>query len=105
MNLAWATGLFEGEGCIYRDPRSCSFRLTINSTDEDVLRRFHKIVGVGKIIEGKHVERNKHHKPFWIWATHRRNEVYALLELMLPYLGERRGFAALNALDVYDRVC
>lgn len=104
MNIAWATGLFEGEGCIYKDPRCNSFRLTINSTDEDVLRRFHAVVGVGKIIPGKHVKANEGHKPFWIWHLHRRKEVYALLELMLPMLGTRRGYAALNALDMLDGV-
>lgn len=104
MNIAWATGLFEGEGCIYKDPRCNSYRLTINSTDKDVLQRFLSVVGVGRIIEGKHVKRNRHHKPFWIWHTHRKEEVKALLSLMLPFLGERRGYTALNALDVLDGV-
>ena len=47
---------------------------------------------------------NEGHKPFWIWHLHRRKEVYALLELMLPMLGTRRGYAALNALDMLDGV-
>ncbi len=104
MNLAWATGLFEGEGCIYKDPRCNSVRLTLNSTDEDVLRRFAAVVGVGKITEGKHIKRNEHRKPFWVWTLYRKNDVAALLTLMLPLLGDRRGYTALNALDIIDGI-
>ena len=104
MNLAWVTGLFEGEGCIYKDPRCNSFRLTINSTDKDVLQRFFNIVGVGKMIEGHHAPERQHYKPYWVWATHRKAEVKALLSMMLPMLGERRAYTALNALDTLDGI-
>ena len=104
MNIAWATGLFEGEGCIYKDPRCNSVRLTVNSTDEDVLQRFFSIVGAGKIVKGKHSPGKEHHKPFWVWALHKKADVKHLLAEMLPMLGERRAYTALNALDTLDGV-
>ena len=69
-----------------------------------LLNDFANTVGVGKITEGKHVERNKHRKPFWIWTLWRKQDVANLLSQMLPLLGERRGYVALNALDVLDGV-
>jgi hypothetical protein len=44
--IAWAAGLFEGEGSITRFGRPGKFdlRVSLNMTDEDVVRRFDAIV-------------------------------------------------------------
>jgi hypothetical protein len=105
MNVAWVTGLFEGEGCIYKDPRCNSIRLTLNSTDKDILDRFFDMVNCGYVRIKKHPPHRQHYKPAWEWTVWKKADVKALLELMLPLLGERRGFAALNAIDVIDGVC
>lgn len=93
---AWAAGLFEGEGCIHakkggkrqdgsRPPhRPC---LEIKLTDEDVLRRFHGIVGTG-YINGPYWA-TKSTKPYWTWAAYNK-AAYPALEVILPYLGSRR---------------
>ena len=102
MNMAWVTGLFEGEGCIYKDPRCNAVRLTINSTDEDVLQRLFNIVNVGYIRPVKHSSERQHYKPMWCWSVWKKQDVKHLLIQMLPMLGERRAYTALNALDVLD---
>ena len=104
MNIGWFTGLFEGEGCIYKDPRYNAIRLTINSTDHDVISRFFDMAQCGYLNEGKHSPERQHYKPFWIWSVWKKADVKRLLVQMLPLLGERRAYTALNALDVIDGV-
>lgn len=76
--LAWAAGLFEGEGCIslrrYKSPkvrRRPMPILRVSSTDEDVLRRFAKIVG-HEHVRGPFKNGGKNWKPsyklVWKWA-------------------------------------
>jgi hypothetical protein len=45
--VAWAAGLFEGEGCLTITSGQPVMRL--NSTDEDAPQRFYEIVGAGKV--------------------------------------------------------
>ncbi len=96
-DLAWISGLFEGEGYI----RSKRNGLGVNMTDLDVLEKFLSIVQVGTIRPSK-VYR-KHYKPLWVWTVWHRRDVYYLLESMLPFFGERRSYDALNRLDAIDK--
>ena len=104
MNIAWVTGLFEGEGCIYKDPRCNSVRLTLNSTDKDIIDRFFMYVDCGSIKPINFPPERQHFKPAWVWAVNSRADVKRLLSLMLPMLGERRAYNALNALDTLDGI-
>ena len=97
INLAWMAGLFEGEGYIRKHKGR---GIGINMTDLDILERFQAFAAVGTIRPKKVAE--PHHKPAWEWAIYKNAEVYRLLELMLPYFGERRAFTALNRLDIID---
>ena len=45
--IAWAAGLFEGEGCMTVSGGRPFMRL--NSTDEDTPRRFWEVVAAGKV--------------------------------------------------------
>lgn len=45
--IAWAAGLFEGEGSITTSRGR--FRLQIEMTDEESVRRFHAIVAAGRV--------------------------------------------------------
>jgi hypothetical protein len=89
--VAWAAGLFEGEGSMYpyRDSKNKERqypRLDLASTDEDVVRDFARIVD-GRSVYGPIQRGNK--KPFWRWqATGKPAE--EVLALFAPYLGERR---------------
>lgn len=95
-SIEWAAGLFEGEGCITTgvDNRANGktrhhLRLQLGSTDEDVVRRFHKIVGLGSV-GGPYADvRKPQYKPTWRWSASYKQAGLALAK-MLPYLGERR---------------
>jgi hypothetical protein len=112
VDLAWAGALIEGEGCIsiYKSKPSnkssnnspCyGVRLTINSTSEETLRKFHKIVKVGRVgmgIPGKASKKN-HHKVFWYWVCSTL-PAKKLLECMQPFLTSKKEQAKV-ALEFY----
>jgi hypothetical protein len=106
--LAWAAGLFEGEGSIThrsshgdtsgRVPIACRLALT----DEDVIRRFHKVVGVGRLY-GPYTHINardsgKPRKPHWLWATTNFEHAQVTIALFWGWLGVRRRSQAHDAL-------
>jgi hypothetical protein len=94
VTFDWAAGLFEGEGNFtlnsvrskektYRYPR-----LQLVTTDEDVLRRFHDIVGCG-FVYGPYKPRGIGRKPQFAWRVNGPHAL-TLAERLRPYLGERR---------------
>jgi hypothetical protein len=99
--IAWAAGLFEGEGCITRTISHgiTKPRISLGMTDKDVVERFGRIVGLQQIHSMKGPSRQDHWKDCWMWATCKKSEVLRILAMFLPYLGNRRAYKALNALD------
>jgi hypothetical protein len=96
--IAWAAGLFEGEGCIVTDKKTGYHRLILTMTDKDVVEKFAKIVGIERVVPLQRAP-DPTRKPAWTWRTGKRVEVRRILATFLPYLGNRRGYKALNALD------
>jgi hypothetical protein len=90
--LAWAAGLFEGEGSI---GQSRGYpRLQLASTDEDVVRRFQSVVN-GGAVHGPYPSRGptgstrQDYKVHWRWGATGR-PARAIMALLLPWLGKRR---------------
>lgn len=99
QEIAWAAGLFEGEGHIGRHGRSRQLRLS--STDRDVVERFQKAVNNrGTIVERRETE----HKPIYRWGVSSWIHVKPILEMFLPYLGKRRNKAAKRMLAHPPRI-
>jgi hypothetical protein len=107
-NTEWAAGLFEGEGCINIYPRKeleagnlgkVLVRLTLATTDLDVLERFQEICGYGSISERKW-HRDNGWKPSWRWSADAQGEVERLIMEWWPYLGSRRKRKADEAMQV-----
>lgn len=84
--VAWAAGLFEGEGSIFI--HRYTIRMQLGTCDLDVLERFHKIMGCGRIY-GPEI-RTPPHRPLWRWIVQKQSEIPQASELLSPYLGERR---------------
>jgi hypothetical protein len=108
-DLTWATGLFEGEGCISLERAGTkkaswvrNVRLAVVSTDRDVLDRFHEIVSCGRITEMNGTS-NLGTKQRWVWRLSRQEDVAALLNAMYPMLGNRRQEAARRVLAYINR--
>jgi hypothetical protein len=95
----WAAGLFEGEGSIVIRPsrigsKSGNLTVSLVSTDKDVVRWFHRVVGFGKIRGPYQYGKNK---PYWQWSAENDAGCSVLIEL-LPYLCSRRKKRAKEAL-------
>jgi hypothetical protein len=94
--IAWAAGLFEGEGCICINAEGYVI-LALVMADEDVVRRFAAEVGAGKV-SGPIKRGREHWKPMWRWLTTNRAEIEAVLHELRPYLGDRRAEKANQAI-------
>lgn len=90
IDLAWAAGFFEGEGCFYahyhRPRHDGSKRMiaeaSITQKDEGLIRRFQEVVGFGCVYLGT--------KKIWIWKTTKKGEAEKLVDLIGGQLGDRR---------------
>src|SRR4051812_31169507 len=90
--VAWAAGLFEGEGSIFihRD----TIRMQLGTCDLDVLERFHRIMGCGRIF-GPEVRRPPH-RPLWRWIVAKQSEIPQASALLEPFW-ENAGATLLSA--------
>lgn len=91
--IAWAQGLFEGEGCATfgrygATPGAIQPRLAVEMADEEIVRRFHEVVGVGRVYSKN--ARQEAHRPTWIWVATAHADVLAALDILQPGLGSRR---------------
>jgi hypothetical protein len=89
--IAWAAGLFEGEGTFIRQTRNGRTRIgfALATTDRDVLERFAAIVGVGAIHPtSRWAEMST--KPIYRWSATANKDVQRLTNLLMPWLGQRR---------------
>jgi hypothetical protein len=98
---AWMAGLFEGEGSISISNKKGYCYLQLTSTDRDVLMKFADLAGCESKIT--YCPRRPHQaKDAWKWQIGNRKHVTRLLDLMLPFFGDRRAHKALDVFDFYD---
>jgi hypothetical protein len=92
VEVAWAAGLFDGEGTIfaaveYRPRRSrpqVRLKCALSMTTPDVVRRFHQIVGVGVVRPIKKEPGNRKFQSRWeAWTG---EEIHAAIAILWPYL-------------------
>ena len=102
MNHEWAAGLFEGEGYIrqFKVPTHHTYEVRIKMTDYDILERMHHLYGGSLSSDNPPYKPN--HKQCYVWALTRKAQVKNFLLNILPFLGLRRTYLALNALDAID---
>ena len=102
-DIAWAAGLFEGEGCLSFGHRT--LHATLAMTDVDVVDRFQSIVGFGQRRERVDGHRSdprgyKHEwKTAYVWDASSFEHVQALIAMFWPFFGERRRARARNLMQ------
>jgi len=104
IEIAWAAGLFEGEGCISKDRNSR--KLILEMTDKDVMEDFVRIVDYGNL-HGPHTcQRNDgfKRKPTYRWQVCKRIEVIRILNLFMPFFGKRRTEKAMEVFNHYENL-
>lgn len=92
VDIAWAAGLFEGEGCVHVAKRDGRINLSMQMTDLDVLEKFCRIVGGH---EPRPVARPGNNKPVWRWTASSDAYVVRFRDVIGPHLGARRKAALL----------
>jgi hypothetical protein len=108
-NVAWAAGFFEGEGCFFlrryqtKQGVKLAADASLNTTDKDVLERFHRVVGRGKIYVHRDADKPKKQgeiwkKSSWQWRCG-SDDAIEVAKLLLPFLGERRTEKALEMIE------
>lgn len=84
VELAWAAGLFDGEGCvrIYQQTKTNAFvlQLVLVNTNLKAVTKFHEIMGVGSISEKRRYA--THHKQCWAWQASAQKGKIALEKLL-----------------------
>lgn len=97
VDIAWAAGLFEGEGSWStthpdkgRGGTRRYLRVCLQTSDLDVLERFRDTVECGSIYAVRPDSRRPHGRPMYQWTVSGEDTFRSLLELFRPYLGERR---------------
>jgi len=101
--IAWAAGLFEGEGCWQirrRDGKVASVVATLASTDADVVEKFAAIIGFGTIRVVQPANPNA--KTQYWWSGSKRSDVKEMAAAFLPHMGERRRARAVEILAAPD---
>ena len=86
--LAWAAGLFDGEGYVGW-VKNCGMRLSIGQVHRYVLERFMSAVGVGKIV-GPYAFKQRidgyNRKPRYDYVTQTHESIQAIACVLWPHL-------------------
>ena len=96
MELAYAAGLFDGEGYArisrWEKPKSAhvawQVRIGIGMTYKPIIEELHKQFN-GSFYVNDHSKRNSNHRPQYFW-TARSKEACAFLSAVLPFLVVKR---------------
>jgi hypothetical protein len=87
--IEWFAGLFEGEGCIYRNDRKRILVMTIKMIDGDTIDNVFDTIGMGRV-STRLQDNNPNHKRIYEWNLTQRNQIMELCEKILPFMGKRR---------------
>lgn len=99
--LAWAAGLFEGEGCFntfHRPKGTWSVQARLAMTDGDVVHRFAAIIGAGQVHGPR--QRRPNEQPLYEWYVQAAPDVLTVIRLLSPWLGIRRSAKAAEIAEI-----
>lgn len=94
LDVAWAAGLFEGEGCwcvTHPSPTQTQMQVRLAMTDRDVVERFATVMGCGTVRTRDHdAHQAKGWKPLHEWYVYEAAKVREVIALLAPHMGTRR---------------
>jgi hypothetical protein len=86
-DVAWLSGVLEGDGTFYVVGRTGHPRIALQTSDEDTARAAKEVAGVGRV-GGPYVYPGL--RPRWVWAVQSQTTTRELAAQLLPFMGERR---------------
>lgn len=90
LELAWAAGFYDGEGCCTFHSSGRLARICISQNDTEVLERFQSAVGLGKIYGPYGPYKGRSSKARYDWVVHRVDEVVKVADLLWPFLSSTK---------------
>jgi len=107
LELVWAAGFYDGEGCTKVNRQSSQYGTTwtsvhieINQVDRYVLDRFQRAVGVGAV-KGPYKKLAPNHRPQFSYRCGAINEVRYVILALWPYLSPVKQEQALDCFTIY----
>lgn len=103
--LAWAAGLFEGEGSFHIAKTPYGSRvpvMNLGMTDRDVVEKFQRIADSSRV-KGP-IHRVPGRKPMYTLEIAKRSDVKRLILAFLPWFGERRTAKAREVLALIEEL-
>lgn len=102
-DVAWAAGVFEGEGCWYYHRRGKVRRICaqVQMTDRDVLDRLKEAVEMGRV-SGPNGPYGTSKLPRYTFIVSGRANTEKLFQLFSPWLSPRRSMQGQAVLDKWD---
>lgn len=99
IQIAWASGILEGEACfdirpsnsLIRDPNNKQCRIIVEMKDRDVLEKLQEIFG-GSLTEVKCPSKIRDNwSPYYKWLLSEREKVLNCIMRIRPFMSKRRG--------------
>lgn len=93
VRIAWAAGIFEGEGTIGRWKQGTGWYVSVAMTDVDVLELLQDAVGMGKIYGPYSTGSKLNGEPCRLsyrWHINDKDGLLRFGEMILPFMGQRR---------------
>jgi hypothetical protein len=92
-DIAWAAGLFDGEGCVFmarqvrkdRPSRGYSLRLSMSMVHKPTIERFASIVGHGNVVVHSRERARTNARDSWQWSINNAKAL-AVIGMLRPYL-------------------
>jgi LAGLIDADG DNA endonuclease family protein len=107
VDLAWAAGFFDGEGCFSYVRSSRYPCVSITQTEPGILDRFRSVLGVGKIY-GPYTSKVRdgwRRKPHYFYRAHGFADVQAIAGMLWFALGTIKRTQACQVLAQRSRTC
>lgn len=103
IERAWLAGMFDGEGCLCVRKQTTAKRrrfypiLTVHSTDLDIVQKFGRFTGFGRV-HGPYWSKYST-KPLWRWSANGWRSLREMWGLIGEHLSKRRTATFVVALD------
>lgn len=101
--LAWAAGLFGGDGSIWHEAlwnkRRVSMEVSQSTKNRAILERFYQVVSVGKIYDRKHRSTPRRPNPDSRWRAWTTEACLTVITLLWPWLDEYKRVCAVRSLE------
>ena len=95
--LAWAAGLYDGEGGLYFNPSGRGLCLQVAQGHPGILNRFQAAVGLGKVYGPYGVNQN-----MWYFRARKFETVQAIFAMLWTFLSQPKQDQIRHALHLYE---